>query len=279
MQLLSALAAVHASYILHRDLKQTNLLLDKRGVLKLCDFGLARRHCAGPGKSSTPNVTSLWYRAPEILLGDTSYGTAVDIWSCGCILAEWLQLGEPLMQGTGELDQLNTIFRLLGTPTDHSWPTFSALPANAMLKFPLVDNVTISLGADGQIVKLPKSALRKKFPADGWTPSVAYVAATHKTTALSEAGYELLSGFLTCDPANRLSAAAALRHAWFSESPLPVPLSPAEIRQLSTNREEAIASGAHTQALAQQRAAVARQFASEQAAQIAAQLKMRAGWF
>ena len=126
MQLLSALAAVHESFVLHRDLKQTNLLLDKNGVLKLCDFGLARR--AGSGRACTPNVTSLWYRAPEILLGEKvalstrtragrkpsnapashplevgsrrsqAYGSAVDMWSFGCILAEWLQLGEPLMQ-------------------------------------------------------------------------------------------------------------------------------------------------------------------------------------
>ena len=84
MQLLSALAAVHENFILHRDLKQTNLLLDKNGVLKLCDFGLARR-CSGYGKPCTPTVTSLWYRAPEILLGDKCYGTAVDLWSFGCI--------------------------------------------------------------------------------------------------------------------------------------------------------------------------------------------------
>ena len=123
-QLLSALAAVHECFVLHRcvvgplnapaadrtvgvplmarlagcrDLKQTNLLLDKNGVLKLCDFGLARR-CSGFGKPCTPNVTSLWYRAPEILLGDKTYGSAVDMWSFGCIFAEWLQLGEPLVQ-------------------------------------------------------------------------------------------------------------------------------------------------------------------------------------
>ena len=77
--------------MLHRDLKQTNLLLDRNGVLKLCDFGLARR--CGASTVCTPDVTSLWYRAPEILLGERRYGSAVDIWSFGCIFAEWLQLG------------------------------------------------------------------------------------------------------------------------------------------------------------------------------------------
>ena len=91
MQLLSALAAAHECFVLHRDLKQTNLLLDRNGVLKLCDFGLARR--CGASTVCTPDVTSLWYRAPEILLGERRYGSAVDIWSFGCIFAEWLQLG------------------------------------------------------------------------------------------------------------------------------------------------------------------------------------------
>jgi len=276
MQLLSALAAVHECFVLHRDLKQTNLLLDKNGVLKLCDFGLARRYCAGPGKVSTPNVTSLWYRAPEILLGEQSYGTAVDMWSFGCIMAEWLQLGEPLMQGTGDLDQINTIFKLLGTPSEQSWPKFGSLRAVQTAVLPFVENHTISLGPDGTLVKLPKSTLRKKFPAEGYTPAAAQLS-EHRTTALSDAGFELLNAFLTCDPEQRATAATALRHPWFKEAPLPVPLSRSEIRQLRRNREEAISSGAHHQALAQQRAAVARQFANEQAAQIAATLKQRIG--
>ena len=274
MQLLSALAAVHECYVLHRDLKQTNLLIDKNGVLKLCDFGLARRHTPGPGKASTPNVTSLWYRAPEILLGEVAYGTPVDMWSFGCILAEWLQLGEPLMQGTGELDQINTIFKLLGTPSEQSYPKFASLKGVQSAVLPFVESHTMSLGADGTLVKLPKNTLRKKFPAEGYTPTNV-ATSTSKTTALSDAGFELLNSFLNCDPEQRASAAAALHHPWFTESPLPVPLSRAEIRRLRRNREEAISSGAHSQALAQQRAAVARQFATEQAAAIAAQLKTR----
>ena len=127
MQLLSALSAVHDCHVLHRDLKQTNLLLDKNGVLKLCDFGLSRR-TSGFGKSCTPDVTSLWYRAPEILLGEKCYGTAVDMWSFGCIFAEWLQHGEPLFQGMSEADQLNVIFKLIGTPSEHSWPQYPTLP-------------------------------------------------------------------------------------------------------------------------------------------------------
>jgi len=279
-QLLSALAAVHECFVLHRDLKQTNLLLDKNGVLKLCDFGLARR-CSGFGKVCTPNVTSLWYRAPEILLGETAYGSAVDMWSFGCIFAEWLQLGEPLMQGTGEIDQINTIFKLLGTPSEHSWPKFPSMRAVQVAVFPFVDYHTISLGPDGSLVKLPKNSLRKKFPAEGFTPDASAIALQpqpqHRSTALSESGFALLNAALTCDPEQRVTAAAALEHVWFQEEPLAVPLSRSEIRQLRRNRDDAISSGAHHQALAQQRAQAASKVAAEHAAAIAATIKERMG--
>jgi len=275
MQLLSALAAVHECFILHRDLKQTNLLLDKNGILKLCDFGLARR-CSGFGKPCTPNVTSLWYRAPEILLGEKAYGSGVDMWSFGCILAEWLQHGEPLMQGTGDLDQINTIFKLLGTPSDHSWPKFSSLPAIQVAAVPFVDSHTISLGPDGALVKLPKNLLRKKFPAEGQKPTATQPTLPH-TTALSDGGFELLNSTLTCDPEQRIAAGVALAHAWFKEEPLPVPLSRSEIRQLRRNRDDAISSGAHHQALAQQRAQAASQVAAQHAAAIAETIKARMG--
>jgi len=314
MQLLSALSAVHECFVLHRcappdsfarpsctlltrawcaagprDLKPTNLLLDKNGVLKLCDFGLARR-CSGFGKACTPNVTSLWYRAPEILLGETVYGSAVDMWSFGCIFAEWLQLGEPLVQGTGEIDQINSIFKLVGTPSEYSWPKFPSLRAVQSALLPFVDCHTISLGPDGSLVKLPKSSLRKKFPAEGFTPDAASPAQQQqqpqpqpqpqqqpRRTALSDCGFELLSSALTCDPEQRVTAGAALEHAWFKEEPLPVPLSRSEIRQMRRNRDDAISSGAHHHALAQQRAQVASKVAAGHAAAIAATIKERMG--
>ena len=273
VQLLSALAAVHEQFVLHRDLKQTNLLLDRNGVLKLCDFGLARRSGGG---TCTPNVTSLWYRAPEILLGDSLYGSAVDMWSFGCILAEWLQRGEPLVQGTGDLDQINAIFKLLGTPSESSWPAFSSLKAVASGALAFVEMHTISLGADGKLEKIPKNNLRRKFPAEGYTPSVQpHLVSQHRTTALSESGYELLNAMLTCDPSKRATAAAALKHPWFAAEPLPTPLSRSEIRSLRRQRDEAISSGAHQQAIAQQRAQTASKVAAEHAAAIAESFKHR----
>ena len=281
LQLLSALSAVHENFVLHRDLKQTNLLLDKNGVLKLCDFGLARRASSSSDGTCTPNVTSLWYRAPEILLGATDYTSAVDMWSFGCIMAEWLQLGEPLVQGTGDLDQINCIFKLLGTPSESSWPAYGSLQVVQSATLPFVESHTISLGSDGSLVKLPKNLLRKRFPAEGYVPPAPGQPPPppqqHRTTALSDAGFELLNGMLTCNPEQRATAASALQHPWFTAEPLPAPLSRFDIRQLRRQRDEAISSGAHQQAIAQQRAQAASKVAQEQAAAIAAAMRERMG--
>lgn len=174
------------------------------------------------------------------------------------------------MQGTSEGDQANTIFKLLGTPTEHSWPRFGSLPAVQSGLYPLVDLTTISLGADGELIKMPKSSLRKKFPAEGiaqhvppppppagiGAPPPPSPIATKGTTPLSESGFQLLSALLACDPSARISASAALEHSWLSTPPLPQPLSRLTIRELRRNRDEAITSGAHMQASA--RAALAR---------------------
>lgn len=274
MQLLSALAAVHECFVLHRDLKQTNILLDKNGVLKLCDFGLARR-CSSYGKVCTPDVTSMWYRAPEILLGEKRYGSAVDMWSFGCIFAEWLQKGEPLLQGTSEIDQVNTIFKLLGTPSEHSWPNFSKLKAiESGLTF--VECHSLKLDTNGDLIKLPKNQLRSKFPSQGYT-AAATTLGQYRTTALSDVGFELLDSLLTCDPESRASARTALESSWFTEAPLPSPLSRSEIRNLRRNRDDAINSGAHQIAIAQQKAGAAAKVAAENAAVIAQQIKEKMG--
>jgi cyclin-dependent kinase 2 len=104
-QVLSGTEACHAHRIVHRDLKPQNILFDRTsGVLKLADFGLARTY-AVPLRPYTHEVVTLWYRAPEILLGQATYSTAVDIWSAGCIFAE-MASGEPMFQGDSEIDQI-----------------------------------------------------------------------------------------------------------------------------------------------------------------------------
>jgi cyclin-dependent kinase len=106
--------------VLHRDLKPQNLLINVEGELKLADFGLARAFGI-PVRNYTHEVVTLWYRAPDILMGSRHYSTTVDIWSVGCIFAEMLN-GRPLFPGSNESDQLLRIFKTLGTPTEQSWP-------------------------------------------------------------------------------------------------------------------------------------------------------------
>ncbi|XP_021899743.1 cyclin-dependent kinase G-2 isoform X2 [Carica papaya] len=126
LQLLEGVKYLHDNWVLHRDLKTSNLLLNNRGELKICDFGLARQY-GSPLKPYTHLVVTLWYRAPELLLGAKQYSTAIDMWSLGCIMAELLSK-EPLFNGKTEFDQLDKIFRTLGTPNETIWPGFSKLP-------------------------------------------------------------------------------------------------------------------------------------------------------
>jgi cell division cycle 2-like protein len=104
LQLVSATALLHSKWIIHRDLKTSNLLMNNRGQIKIADFGLAR-YTGDPIPPLTQLVVTLWYRAPELLLGAKEYSTSVDMWSIGCIFGELL-LKEPLLQGKNEVDQL-----------------------------------------------------------------------------------------------------------------------------------------------------------------------------
>ena len=125
-QLLLGLDFCHAHGVVHRDLKPQNLLIDRKGTLKIADFGLARAFCI-PLRSYTHEVVTLWYRAPEILLGLRKYGLAVDMWSVGTIFAELVNYN-PLWPGDSEIDEIFRIFRTLGTPTETTWPGVSDLP-------------------------------------------------------------------------------------------------------------------------------------------------------
>ncbi|XP_068653788.1 cyclin-dependent kinase G-2-like isoform X2 [Aristolochia californica] len=127
LQLLEGIKYLHDNWVLHRDLKTSNLLLNNRGELKICDFGLARQY-GSPLKPYTHLVVTLWYRAPELLLGAKEYSTAIDMWSLGCIMAELLAK-EPLFSGKSEIDQLDKIFKTLGTPSEKIWAGFAKLPA------------------------------------------------------------------------------------------------------------------------------------------------------
>ncbi|KAG0484860.1 hypothetical protein HPP92_008747 [Vanilla planifolia] len=192
LQLLSGVKYLHDNWVLHRDLKTSNILLNNRGELKICDFGLARQY-GSPLKPYTHLVVTLWYRAPELLLGAKEYSTAIDMWSLGCIMAELLAK-EPLFNGKTEFDQLDKIFRTLGTPNAKIWPGFSKLP-----------------GVKVNFVRQPYNRLREKFPPTSFSGR----------PTLSEAGFDLLNKLLTYDPEKRITAEAALNHDWFREVPLP----------------------------------------------------------
>jgi serine/threonine protein kinase len=125
-QLMEGLAYCHRKRIMHRDLKPHNLLIDSNDRLQLADFGLARTFSL-PIREYTHEVITLWYRSPEILLGQKIYSTPADIWSAGCIFAEMI-IGSPLIPGDSEIDQLFKIFRLHGTPTEKIWPGVNELP-------------------------------------------------------------------------------------------------------------------------------------------------------
>jgi serine/threonine protein kinase len=113
-QLIEGVRCCHSHRILHRDLKPQNLLINKQGTLKLADFGLSRCFDV-PLRPYTHEVVTLWYRAPEILLGDSYYSTPVDIWSIGCIFAE-MATKTPLFAGDSEIDQIFRTFRYLLSP-------------------------------------------------------------------------------------------------------------------------------------------------------------------
>ncbi|KAM0230364.1 hypothetical protein ACHAPO_009359 [Fusarium lateritium] len=170
----------HSRRILHRDLKPQNLLIDKDGNLKLADFGLARAFGV-PLRSYTHEVVTLWYRAPEVLLGGRQYSTGVDMWSVGTIFAEMCSR-KPLFPGDSEIDEIFKIFRTLGTPDEDAWPGVTAYP-DFKPSFP-------------------------KWQRDFSTPLCPN---------LNEPGLELLDYLLICDPVTRISAKAALNHPYFDE--------------------------------------------------------------
>lgn len=119
-QLLAGLLHCHSRGVLHRDIKGSNLLINNDGVLKIGDFGLATFFKPVQKQPLTSRVVTLWYRAPELLLGSTDYGVAVDMWSVGCIVAE-LFAGKPIMAGRTEVEQMHKIFKLCGSPSESYW--------------------------------------------------------------------------------------------------------------------------------------------------------------
>lgn len=178
-QLLKGMCFCHSRGILHRDLKPQNLLIDQAGILKMADFGLARS-VQVPVRAYTHEIVTLWYRAPEVLLGCKKYSSPVDMWSIGCIFAE-VMTKRPLFPGDSEIDELFRIFRVLGTPDEHKWPGVSKLP-NFKTTFP-------------------------QWKARSW----ASVLPNCPPLAL-----DLMAKMMAYEPNQRISARAALQHPYFT---------------------------------------------------------------
>ncbi|GFR71748.1 cyclin-dependent kinase-like 2, partial [Elysia marginata] len=138
-QVLKGTEFCHFHNIIHRDIKPENILVSKSGIVKICDFGFART-LAQPGEAYTDYVATRWYRAPELLVGDTKYGRAVDIWAVGCLLSEMLT-GEPLFPGDSDIDQLYHIIRCFGNLTPRHKEVFQRNPLFVGMRLPEVRDI------------------------------------------------------------------------------------------------------------------------------------------
>jgi serine/threonine protein kinase len=193
-QVLRGLCHCHERGIIHRDLKPCNILVKEREdgdiTCKITDFGIGRFTALTTGRSLTHEVVTLWYRAPEVLLGQDDYTTAVDVWSVGCIAAELYKL-RPLLPGDSEIHQLMSIFKLVGTPTSETWSGVENL--RFWHEFPrfVADERSIA------------SALKQS-------------KSRSESDSISESLVDLIRKMLVLDPSRRITAKQALDHPFLS---------------------------------------------------------------
>ncbi|XP_054012358.1 cyclin-dependent kinase 14 isoform X1 [Hylaeus anthracinus] len=219
-QLLRGLAYCHRRRVLHRDVKPQNLLISEIGELKLADFGLARAKSV-PSHTYSHEVVTLWYRPPDVLLGSTEYSTSLDMWGVGCIFMEMLT-GEPTFPGVRcTYDQLDKIFKVLGTPTEETWPGVTHLPGYKPHRLGFY----------------PPRKLGLSFPR-------LYDIAD---------GDSMASSLLQLNPDQRIGAEEALRHPYFASLPRKLYELPDEVSifsvegcHLYTNSRHGCADSRHT---------------------------------
>lgn len=194
-QLLSGVHYMHTNKIIHRDLKASNLLINKKGELKIADWGLARSWNEEM-KRLTNRVITLWYRPPELLLGAVEYGPKIDMWSVGCIIAEMFRRSG-FLKGADEAVQLDLIFKTAGHPTQESWP-------NIHSECPLWKNFE-KQALDNPLPRRIRDALRNHLPHPSW---------------MTEKAKDLIEKLMILNPKERWSALQALDADYFFEDPI-----------------------------------------------------------
>ena len=204
-QLLRAVEHLHAMEIIHRDIKCSNLLVRPDHTLKLADFGLAREIPRDAAKRSyTSKVITLWYRPPELLLGETHYGKPADMWSVGCIVAELL-VGKAIFARDKEEDVMKLIFEVLGTPTESDWPGHTALDLWETMK-PLG-------GGDGRAGgSVNLRAQTRGAGLNDHLEKIAKATLGSRVKSLSYPGKMMVKDLLRMNPVRRLTASRALSH-------------------------------------------------------------------
>ena len=226
-QLLKGLLYLHSNWVLHRDLKPANIMVTRAGEVKIGDLGLARIF-QKPLQSLYAGdkvVVTIWYRAPELLLGSKHYTPAIDLWAVGCIFAELLSL-RPIFKGEeAKMDgkktvpfqrsQMQKIIEILGMPTKERWPGLVHMPEYGQL--PCSANSSgggSSNGSSTTTTTTTTSSLEKWY----WTTvrTQRSPSSLSADQALGPEGYRLLSQLLEYDPEKRLTAEAALKHPYFT---------------------------------------------------------------
>lgn len=204
MQMFDGLDFLHRRGVLHRDIKAANILVSNTGQLKYADFGLARFYTKSRSLDYTNRVITIWYRPPELLLGETQYGPAVDIWSAACVFMEMFTR-KAIFPGEGsELSQLQKVYNVLGTPTRAEWPAITDLPWFELMS--------------------PTTRKHRQFESQF-------------SSVLSAGAMDLVKWCFKYDPANRPSSEEVLQHAYFTTEE-PAPKQPIELDKVEGDWHE-----------------------------------------
>lgn len=228
-QLLSGVHYMHTNKVIHRDLKASNILVNRNGELKIADWGLARSWNKEM-KRLTNRVITLWYRPPELLLGCVEYDTKIDMWSVGCIVAEMFRRSG-FLRGGNEAAQLDLTFRTCGHPTLSEWPNISQM-------CPLWKNFEPKSG-ETPFPRRVREALKMQLPHPGW---------------MTEKAKDLIDNLMILNPDNRWSAEKALDADYFFENPIVKPAHKLSMKFAVDSVHEWEARKKHEQVAAQRKA-------------------------